>query len=41
MFSRILVVPTSDNITSMIILTGYKGDSTSLFNDVSMALQAM
>lgn len=35
------MIPTSDNLNSLIVLTGYKGDSNSLYQDVSMALQAM
>lgn len=36
-FSRIVVVPTS-NESNMIVLTGYQGSETSLYQDVSMAL---
>jgi hypothetical protein len=40
-----IVIPASDNLTSIIVLLGYKEssqtNSRSLYNDVSMALQAM
>lgn len=42
-FNRIIVMPSNDNIHSVIILTGYTKDISSgnVYEDVSMALQAM